>query len=358
MNGGASGYSANIAAAMPSGSYTATGPARRAYSRAIASAASGCARALYSTLPPARLSKVWMFSMRGRAGDTSRPPLPPCRRAAPPATFPIVPANSRTRPSRSKASMNRLFRRDRPGSAASITGADVATASEIIETLSIVTTIASARASMPKYGLSPLPSQTWPPSGTSVSASTRVTAGSVRREGVTATPTSSARIIAPSRPASSPATAASSRNRPLLPPTSTATSGRRRCANRGRHASAAAASRAGVARCSAVRVTTTFGPVSSSCRFTTIRSKRRGSMRGCCTCTTGRPPRRSAAPTAAATPPQPITSSGSGARTASRTAASGAGHSDAVTHLHGARGASTRSSGCNPAASARPSACA
>ena len=35
----------------------------RAYSRAIASAASGCASALYITLPPARLSKVWMFSM-------------------------------------------------------------------------------------------------------------------------------------------------------------------------------------------------------------------------------------------------------------------------------------------------------
>ena len=65
-----------------------------------------------------------------------------------------------------------------------------------------------------------------------------------------------------------------------------------------------------VARCSAVRVTTTLGPVSSSCRFTTIRSKRRGSMRGCCTCTTRRPPPRSAAPTAAATPPQPTTRSG------------------------------------------------
>ena len=56
--------------------------------------------------------------------------------------------------------MNRPLRRDRPGSRASITGAAVATASETIETLSIVTTIASASASMPKYGLSPLPSQT------------------------------------------------------------------------------------------------------------------------------------------------------------------------------------------------------
>ena len=56
--------------------------------------------------------------------------------------------------------MNSRLRRDRPGSAASMTGAAVATASETIETLSIVTTIASASASMPKYGLSPLPSQT------------------------------------------------------------------------------------------------------------------------------------------------------------------------------------------------------
>ena len=37
-------------------------------------------------------------------------------------------------------------------------------------------------------------------------------------------------------------------------------------------------------------------------------------------------------------PPQPITSSGSGARTASGTAASGAGQSDAAIHFHGARG--------------------
>ena len=58
-------------------------------------------------------------------------------------------------------------------------------------------------------------------------------------------------------------------------------------------------------------------------------------MRGCCTCTTGAPLRRSAAPTAAAMPPQPITSSGSGARTASGTTASGAGHSEAASHFHG-----------------------
>ena len=146
---------------MPSGSYTATGPASRAYRRSIASAASGCASALYSTLPPARLSKVWMFSMRQS----------PSRRHISAAASGVSssgvtghisnrPANSRTRHRAASPSMNRLFRRDRPGSVASITGAAVATASEIIDTLSIVTTIASARASMPKYGLSPLPSQT------------------------------------------------------------------------------------------------------------------------------------------------------------------------------------------------------
>ena len=81
-------------------------------------------------------------------------------------------------------------------------------------------------------------------------------------------------------------------------------------------------------------------------------------MRGCCTCTTDRPPPRNARPTAAATPPLPITSPGNGARTAFRTAASGAGQSDAASHFHGARGARTRNSGCRPAASAKPSACA
>ena len=214
----------------------------------------------------------------------------------------------------------------------------------------------SASASMPKYGFSPVPSQTCPPSGSSAARSSAVTAGSVRRDGVTATPTPSRRIIATSCPASSPPTAASSRNRPLLPPTSTATSGRFRWAKRSRQASAAAASRDGVARCSAVRVTNTLGPVSSSCRLTTTRSKRRGLILGFCTCTAARLKRRSEAITAPPMPPTPITSSGIGRRTASGTAASGLGQRLAGIHFHGAPGVMTRISGSSPAASASPSA--
>ncbi len=91
------------------------------------------------------------------------------------------------------------------------------------------------------------------------------TAGSVRRDGVTTSPTRSRRIMAAQSAlqGASPAPA-SRRRRPLLPPTSTATSGRGRCAKRGAQIAAASASRAGVTRCSAVRVTMTFGPVSSS----------------------------------------------------------------------------------------------
>ena len=266
------------------------------------------------------------------------------------------PAKRRVRPSASMPWLNRPIRRDRPGSSATRTGAVVAAASEIIDTLSIVTTIASASPSMAKYGLSPTPSHTQPPTGARASVSSRTTAGSVRRDGVTTIPTWSRRAIAARSAASRPPTEASSRNRPLLPPTSTATSGRRNVAKRSRQASAAAASRSGVTRCSAVRVTTTFGPVSSSCRFTTIRSKRRVSMRGCCTCTSPATCRRNANPTRAAVPPQLMTRSGKGGRTASGTAASGIGHSFAATNFHGARGRRTRSSGCRPAASARPNA--
>ena len=255
--------------------------------------------------------------------------------------------------------MNRLFRRDRPGSRASITGAEVATASEIIETLSIVTTIASASASMPKYGLSPLPSQTWPPSGASVSASTRVTAGSVRREGVTATPTPS---LAHHRgkPAGEfardggiqpePPVAAAHQHRDQRPPQMreprTPRIRRRRKPRRGgamqrrprdhdvrpgQFVVPVHHDQVEAARVHARMLHLHHRPAASA---------QRRADRG----------RHAAAADhqfrAAAPAPRP------------RTAASGAGHSDAVTHLHGARGASTRSSGCSPAASARPSACA
>ena len=55
--------------------------------------------------------------------------------------------------------MKRPIRRERPGNSAISTGAEVATASLTIETLSPVTTIRSAHASSPRYGFSPDPSQ-------------------------------------------------------------------------------------------------------------------------------------------------------------------------------------------------------
>ena len=177
--------------------------------------------------------------------------------------------------------------------------------------------MASASASRPKYGFSPVMSHIQAPSGASVSRSCARTAGSVRRDGVSATPTRSLRIISASCRASCAPTAASSRKRPLLPPTSTATSGRGRAASRARQASAAAASRAGVTRCSAVRVTSTLGPVRPSCRAATTRSNFAAGMRGCWTMTT-LVCRRSAASTAADLPPQPTTSLGQRRRDARR----------------------------------------
>ena len=151
------------------------------------------------------------------------------------------PANGRTRPSASSSRLNRPMRRDRPGSGASSTGAAVATASETMETLSSVTTIASASASRPKYGFSPVhvpdPAAERAPAP---AASAARAARPVRRDGVSASPTRSRRIIGGElrRRARRPP-AASSRNRPLLPPTSTATSGRGRCARRGAQSRAA-----------------------------------------------------------------------------------------------------------------------
>ena len=118
------------------------------------------------------------------------------------------------------------MRRDRPGSGSTITGWGVATASDTIDTLSAVTTNASAQASSPRYGLSPCMSQIQAPSGRSRRSSTARTAPPVRREGVSATPTRSAAIIRAIRSASPAASAGPSRNRPFEPPTSTATSGR------------------------------------------------------------------------------------------------------------------------------------
>ena len=91
-----------------------------------------------------------------------------------------------------------------------MTGVAVAEASEIIDTLSCVTTIRSASASMPKYGLSPAKSHTQPPTGAKAARISAVTAGSVRRDGVTAIPTPSRLAIAARSAANRPPTAVSS----------------------------------------------------------------------------------------------------------------------------------------------------
>ena len=176
--------------------------------------------------------------------------------------------------------------------------------------------------------------------------------GEVRRDGVSARPTRSSRIMSASCAPNARATAASRRNRPLLPPTSTAASGRGRWARRGAHSAAAAASRAGVAGCSAVRVTTTLGPVRPSWRLTTTTSKRAGSMRGCWICTTGRPGRRNAAPTTPAVPP--AVNSTASPRSGTCTARNGRGQVRAAIQRQGARGCRSTTRGWNPAASAKP----
>ena len=173
----------------------------------------------------------------------------------------------------------------------------------------------------------------------------RSTKETVRRDGVTARPTPSCRIIV----ANCVARGAGDRRmqpeprRP--PPMSTATSGRFKCSKRGRHSAAAAASRAGVTRCSAVQVAD-VGAVEFVVAVHHDEVNVAGSMRGCCAWTTGRPCLCRAAPTAAATPPQAITRSGNGGgRTASGTAFSGDGQTDAVTQRRHARGARIRGSG-------------
>ena len=87
---------------------------------------------------------------------------------------------------------------------------------------------------MPKYGFSPVPSHTSAPSGASASVSTprhrRI--GAARGRQRQPDPVAPHHLRPVARPAPPPP-ATSSRNRPLVPPTSTATSGRGRCASRG-----------------------------------------------------------------------------------------------------------------------------
>ncbi len=202
----------------------------------------------------------------------------------------------------------------------------------------MVTTIASARASMPKYGFSPLPSQTQPPSGRDALRDQR----GGGRVGAAGGRDDHADPVAPhhlgefggefGRPG------ASSRKRPLLPPTRTATSGRGSVAKAVRQRSAASARRAGVTRCRAVRVTKTLGPVSSSWRAATTRSRSgRGSMRGCWTwprqCRAGAVPRAIAAPT----PPQAIARAGNGASHCVRNGGERHGQVEAASQRQGAR---------------------
>ena len=83
-----SGQSARSGPAMPSGSKIATCPGLRRPEPARRSAASGCARALYATLPPRRLSNVSISSIIPipSGGAVRRPPL----RCRPPAPYPTT----------------------------------------------------------------------------------------------------------------------------------------------------------------------------------------------------------------------------------------------------------------------------
>ena len=110
-----------------------------------------------------------------------------------------------------------------------------------METLSIVTTKASAKASRPKYGFSPVPSQIQPPSGSSVSRETsdhrRVGAARRGQRDPDLVERASSRRAGP--PASGPPARPAGTGR-WCRPTSTATSGRGRCASRGAQVAAAA----------------------------------------------------------------------------------------------------------------------
>ena len=103
--------------------------------------------------------------------------------------------------------------------------------------------IRSANASMPKYGLSPVKSHTQPPVGASAARIRSVTAGSVRRDGVTTTPTlSRSAIVARSAASLRTGIAGPAGNgrccRPAAPRPAAAGNG----ASRSRQASASAAS--------------------------------------------------------------------------------------------------------------------
>ena len=141
--------------------------------------------------------------------------------------------------------------------------------------------------------------------GPSTRRSAATTAGAVRRDAVTR----QAHPVRPHHPArraaSASPSAASSRKRPLLPPTSTATSGRGRCARRRpvRARLGQPGRRGAVQRGAGDDDVGAGQPVMPGDDDLVERG---GSMRGCWICTTSRPRRRSAANTGAALPPQPI----------------------------------------------------
>ena len=183
-------------------------------------------------------------------------------------------------------------------------------------------------------------------------------AGAVRREAVSARPAPASAAIAASARPSAAASPGSKRWRRLAPPTSTATSGRGRCARSGAKRSPAAARRAGVTRCSAVRVSTTLAPLTPSWRGATTRSKRAGETRGSWTKTVKqRATRRSRSASPTALRPPAMSSSGQGGCSGSLPGASapsgGSGHG-AGRCRHGAAGEARLTSGSSPIASARP----
>ena len=199
-----------------------------------------------------------------------------------------------------------------------------------------VTTIASASASMPKYGFSPLPvPDPCPPSGCSVvgqhARHRRI--GAARggdHDADTVVPHHRRKLAGQSRTA----TAASRRTGHCCRPPAPRPAAAVRCASRGARPPPAAARRAGVTRCSAVprHHDVRSRQLVMSVHHNQVEPARVHARMLHLHNRPVAPAQRGAAPP----PPCPRSrsaSSGNGARTASGTAASGDGHSDAVDPL-------------------------
>ncbi len=225
------------------------------------------------------------------AGAPLRPPWP-CRPAASTGQVSSRPVNGRTRPSRISSSLNSRMRRERPGSGASSTGAPGRDGLGHHGDAVLRDDDRVGQGEQAEIGVLARSCPTSSRLAARAAASAARASGEVRRDGVSATPTRSVRIIASQlrgevlRHRRRPAGSGRCCRRPA--PRPAAAAGGPGGAPRSRRPRPGAS---GVTRCSAVRVTTTLGPVRPSWRLTTTTSNRAGSMRGCWICTTGRPGR-------------------------------------------------------------------